>query len=327
MSAIYKNGEWYGKESNGNELCLTQAEFNALPKTEQDNGTTYYISDGDGVIQNTVMGYTPIGTIISVMGNSAPIHYLKCEGQTVNITDYPELAVYFEQQFGSKNYFGGDGTTTFGIPDLRGEFLRGTGENGHADQGSGGDVGEHQDSTEIPTIGTNNNGLVFGNVYNKQYFVGANKDAQRIGRTGYGNGGSYTASAASADYRYMIRPTNTSVLYCIATKNIYTNPENIYSTDEIVVGKWIDGRPLYQKTYTCTTPSSAGTVLDVATLADEIESRKIDGMVNCMVPVNYYGSTTYYSRCYTIDKKLHIAVGGYVNMTAYITLKYTKTTD
>ena len=48
-------------------------------------------------------GFTPIGTVISVMGKTAPANYLACNGQIVNISDYPELANYFEEQFGSKN--------------------------------------------------------------------------------------------------------------------------------------------------------------------------------------------------------------------------------
>ena len=38
---------------------------------------------------------------------------------------------------------------------------------------------------------------------------------------------------------------------------------NEYSTDEQVVGKWIDGRPIYQKTVQGMTPSSSGTRVDV----------------------------------------------------------------
>ena len=38
---------------------------------------------------------------------------------------------------------------SFGIPDLRGEFLRGTGTNSHVNGGNGAGVGEHQDATAI----------------------------------------------------------------------------------------------------------------------------------------------------------------------------------
>ena len=99
-------------------------------------------------------GFTPVGTIISVMGVNAPANYLKCDGTVYNISDYPELATYFYLQFGSKNKFGGNGTTTFAVPDLRGEFLRGTGTNSHSGNGNGAAVGAHQNATYIPFLTT-----------------------------------------------------------------------------------------------------------------------------------------------------------------------------
>ena len=61
---------------------------------------------------------TPVGNIITYMGNNAPKHYLICDGGEYNIVDYPYLAQHFTDEFGSVNYFGGDGTTTFAVPDL-----------------------------------------------------------------------------------------------------------------------------------------------------------------------------------------------------------------
>ena len=61
---------------------------------------------------------TPVGHIIHYMGNNAPKHYLICDGGEYNIVDYPYLAQHFTDEFGSVNYFGGDGTTTFAVPDL-----------------------------------------------------------------------------------------------------------------------------------------------------------------------------------------------------------------
>lgn len=69
---------------------------------------------------NTTQGIedAPIGHIISYMGNNAPKHYLICDGTEYNITDYPHLAQHFMDEFGSYNYFGGDGITTFAVPEL-----------------------------------------------------------------------------------------------------------------------------------------------------------------------------------------------------------------
>lgn len=210
---------------------------------------------------NAEAGFTPIGTIIAVMGNSAPTNYLACNGQIVNIADYPELANYFKAQFGSYNYFGGDGTTTFAICDLRGEFLRGTGTNSHENQGNGADVGVHQDATKIPYFQLENyttpkmSFLSLDSNHQTSYIANADKllkgDTTRIDITG-------SSDSTLEPYNnqvYMTRPTNTSVLFCIATKNIYLNPSLSYTEEEKVVGQWINGKTLYQKTIIVNSPS------------------------------------------------------------------------
>lgn len=69
---------------------------------------------------NTTQGIedTPVGEIIKRLGSKAPKHYLPCDGTEYNIIDYPYLTQYFKDEFGSVNYFGGDGVTTFKVPDL-----------------------------------------------------------------------------------------------------------------------------------------------------------------------------------------------------------------
>ena len=233
---------------------ITLADFNNLTPAEKNNGTAYFVTD---VVPDepsmAACGFTPIGTIIAVMGNSAPANYLACNGQIVNITDYPELAKYFEDQFGSENYFGGDGTTTFGIPDLRGEFLRGTGTNSHANQGSGANVGTHQDATEVGvSAGISSGGGVYITTLTSESTSYANADSSyKTGKRFYM--GAQADTGTNKGEVDMVRPTNTSVLYCIATHNIYVDAKRNYSTDEAVVGTWIDGKPLYQKTFSGST--------------------------------------------------------------------------
>ncbi len=69
----------------------------------------------------------PLGTVISFMGTSAPTGYLVCDGAEYEISAYPALANFFEQQFGTKNHFGGNGTDTFAVPDFRDRFVLGGG--------------------------------------------------------------------------------------------------------------------------------------------------------------------------------------------------------
>jgi len=62
----------------------------------------------------------PAGTIIHVAQNTAPAGYLKANGALVNRTTYADLFAAIGETFGA-----GDGSTTFALPDLRGEFIRG----------------------------------------------------------------------------------------------------------------------------------------------------------------------------------------------------------
>lgn len=216
---------------------------------------------------------TPVGHIIAHMGTSAPKHYLICDGAEYNIADYPNLAEHFKTDFGKYNYFGGDGVTTFAVPDLRAEFLRGSG-TATRNTGSGGKVGEHQDPTRFLNFykgytTTKENFLaIYGDSeisdslsvvkgINADKFIPytstSNKKGLRISVDKL-----YDTDVTS--YEHTSRPTNTSVLYCIKYEPTYymqnTYNGNVYSTDEQIIGKWIDGKSLYQKVVKTTLASS-----------------------------------------------------------------------
>ena len=195
-------------------------------------------------------GYAPIGTIISVMGTTAPQDYLACDGTVYNIADYPQLADYFESQFGESNHFGGNGTTTFAVPNLQGEFLRGTGTNSHANQGSGANVGVHQDGTNIPHVIADGGGNI---IYQSRPEVTLNADVYiNTGTEQVRASASKLTGLSKQGVAYTSRPTNTSVLYCI--KAVVAG--EVYSTEERVVGTWIDSKPIYQKSVSITVPAS-----------------------------------------------------------------------
>ena len=230
-----------------------------------------------------VAGYTPVGTVISVMGTHAPENYLKCDGAVYNIVDYPELSDYFEEQFGQVDFFGGDGVDTFAVPDLQGEFLRGTGTNSHTDQGSGANVGVHQDATEHVDLYTTHNALITPN-----QVVPNSKTDSVIGKVSTYRNLSASTGTSTVNTSFTSRPTNTSVLYCIAYKNIYItqhviDDRNVYSETEKIVGEWIDGKPIYQKTFvdTITTYTDASTRrLFSYTLLSTTDAALIDEVVN-----------------------------------------------
>jgi len=296
-------------------------------------------------------GFTPVGTVISVMGKTAPANYLPCDGRVVNISDYPELADYFKEQFGSSNYFGGDGTTTFGIVDLSGEFLRGTGTNSHTNQGSGGEVGEHQNGTQhtyIYAAGNEQASLYWSN--NASSSAGINGTADYLGTKGTKYNDvkrSETGTSALASY-YTSRPTNTSVLFCIATKNIYLNPSLDFSTSEKVVGTWI-GKPLYQKTcnYTFTNGTQITNQLAINLPSGASIKNISTGMFKyvsnsntyyCLIPATFIGGETSrdnWSLAFSNISLANIAfqcgsawkVSSYTNIEITFTIQYTKTSD
>lgn len=63
-----------------------------------------------------------VGMITMFAGNYAPKGYAFCDGQLFAVKDYPDLY----SVIGSK--FGGDGSTTFALPDLRGRIPLGIGQ-------------------------------------------------------------------------------------------------------------------------------------------------------------------------------------------------------
>lgn len=173
--------------------------------------------------ESSVSG-SPVGSVISQMGKSAPDGYLKCDGTTYNISEYQKLADYIKGEFGSYNYFGGDGTQTFATPDLRGEFLRGTG-TAKRNTGSGDEVGTHQDSTYIPTVIADQDRLEYISAATKNDGKGNPKNMDKPFYSSIAreyrlselssNWDSYSTVNSGFPSHYGIRPTNTSVLYCI----------------------------------------------------------------------------------------------------------------
>lgn len=167
---------------------------------------------------------TPTGTVISYMGNNVPTGYLSCDGTVYNISDYPKLAEQIKTEFGSYNYFGGDGSTTFAVPDLRGEFLRGTGK-ATRNTGSGASVGVHQDGTKEPFINigkTSSETTSHLNIYMDNDVDNVRKDADvyykpETSLTAYQfiADKNITTTTKATTYAYSTRPTNTAVLYCI----------------------------------------------------------------------------------------------------------------
>ena len=83
-----------------NPHAVTAAQVGAYTKAEADT-------------------LTPPGTVMFFVNAAAPAGWLKANGATLSRTTYARLFAAIGTRFGV-----GDGSSTFKIPDLRGEFLR-----------------------------------------------------------------------------------------------------------------------------------------------------------------------------------------------------------
>ena len=72
------------------------------------------------------------GLIAFFAADTAPSGWLECDGSAVSRTQYADLFAHLGTDFGA-----GDGSTTFNLPDLRGEFIRGWDHGRGVDAGRG----------------------------------------------------------------------------------------------------------------------------------------------------------------------------------------------
>ena len=359
---------------------------------------------------------TPVGEIITTLGDETPKHYLACDGSTHNIADYPHLAQYFKDTFGTINYFGGDGITTFAVPKLSELKLTKispimTSDTtpspyvvtrssvwsepaDHAWRIFDGIKTDNEDYTWISAANELNPWICvdLGTKTKMTSFklcldTGKNKFPEDFTLQGSNDGTNFTniksftnvSSMAQssegeiefnldriAEYRYYkiyvdtlqitggatyVRIYEWEMFYqeplyknCIKYEPTYYMELNqaayinqycdVYSTDEKIVGKWVDGKPLYRKSYEVTSPSKLNSSTVLFTYSSDMEIQDIDGCILALdenVPVNFYYTANNYISCWSNYKnkqiKMYISNSAYVSRPATITILYTKTTD
>ncbi|WNI36448.1 phage tail protein [Chryseobacterium sp. SG20098] len=89
-----------------------------------------------------------IGSITAFSYSAIPSSYLVCDGSAVSRTTYSALFAKIGTTYGS-----GDGSTTFNLPDLRGEFIRGL------DLGRGVDTGRALGTSQTDDFKSHNHSL------------------------------------------------------------------------------------------------------------------------------------------------------------------------
>jgi microcystin-dependent protein len=138
--------------------------------------------------------------------STAAAGYLKCNGAAVSRTAYSNLFSAIGTRFGV-----GDGSTTFNLPDLRGEFIRGF------DDGRGVDTGRVLGSWQAADNAPHNHGITDpGHIHAVGRVAGGNGGLQFSGGTGmadiYPNTGAAATGISIAAQGTEGRPRNVALL-------------------------------------------------------------------------------------------------------------------
>ena len=140
------------------------------------------------------------GLIAFFAADTAPTGWLECDGSAVSRTEYADLFAHLGTDFGA-----GDGSTTFNLPDLRGEFIRGWDHGRGVDAGRG--FGTAQEGTGF-ALASNSNQIFAA--------VPVNADGSytaSVTRTTISNGSANTSNHT----QQRVRPRNIAMLACIKT--------------------------------------------------------------------------------------------------------------
>ena len=143
----------------------------------------------------------PSGMLSPFAMSTAPTGWLECDGSAISRTTYAALFAAIGTTYGA-----GDGSTTFNLPDLRGEFLRGW------DNGRGVDDSRAFGSSQLDAFQGHTHGIFAssadtGGTTRAHALSGSNPIGAPLEYSTYG----------APRYDDETRPRNVAVLYCIKT--------------------------------------------------------------------------------------------------------------
>lgn len=182
-STTYANQLWY--DTTNNQI---------KKRNEANSGWVVLgtVDDTAGTFLPTAGGL-PAGAVQVFAMNSAPSGWLSCDGSAISRTTYSTLFSTIGTTYGT-----GDGSTTFNLPDLRGEFIRGW------DAGRGVDSGRTFGTSQDDEIASHNHIVAWSAA------EGGSGAGSRVENHPSTNG--RTTSSTGGDET---RPRNIAMLYCI----------------------------------------------------------------------------------------------------------------
>lgn len=197
---------------------LVSADANNYWQSTVDNNTSNPDTGGAGWVDPiSSITRTLSGGVLAFAQGSAPVGWLKCNGSAISRTTYADLFAAIGTTYGA-----GNGTTTFNIPDLRAEFIRGLDDGRGIDPSRA--LGSVQAGTQIPVMtvarNTSTSGVLVTPTASSVTIDGTavyptGMENAQTAPTGAYLGVALTTQGTTSAVSFATRPRNVALLYCI----------------------------------------------------------------------------------------------------------------
>ena len=211
-----------------------------LPAADGSNGQMLQ-TNGSGALSFTTVQGVPSGSVFCMAVATVPSGYLECNGAEISRTTFAALFAVIGTAYGT-----GNTTTTFNIPDLRGEFIRGLDLGRGVDSGRNiaivqlsqnkshnhpastsisdpghfhhsfrsGNAGERQYNSNLSSTNFPSSGTGAGNK-NEAYNIVAQSSSPNVGQTSNVATGVNASTTTTNDGGSEARPRNLAMMYII----------------------------------------------------------------------------------------------------------------
>lgn len=281
--------------------------------------------------------------------DTIPENWLLCDGSEVSRTTYQDLFNTIGTSFGQ-----GDGFTTFNLPDLRGRV--GVGKSNDTEFNELGKTGgekehsltinempahSHMTKVKMNAVGFGDGYLSAASGYDYQL------SSSPVENTGGGQPHSILQPYTVANY--IIKAFQSSGVVATVVDNLNSTSATDalsakqgkllgqYSTNETVVGTWIDGKPIYRKVINFgALPNATAKLITTdlswaTTMVINISGFAIRSSDNNVLPINFTNPLDAREEIgcrLTGTNTINVLTGtDRSNFIGYIILEYTKTTD
>tara|TARA_R100001460_G_scaffold15393_1_gene33929 strand:- start:506 stop:1669 length:1164 start_codon:yes stop_codon:yes gene_type:complete len=212
-----------------------------LPAADGTNGQ-FLQTNGSGALSFTTVQGVPTGSVFCMAVATVPSGYKECNGEAVSRTTFAALFAVIGTQYGT-----GDGSSTFNLPDLRGEFVRGFDNGRGVDSGRSindpqtsankshnhpattsisdpghfhhsfrsGNAGERQHNSNLSSSNFPSSGTGAGNKNEAYNIVARTGSDPNVGKTSNENTGVNASTTTENDGSSESRPRNIAMMYII----------------------------------------------------------------------------------------------------------------